>query len=412
MALDKAKAAKKQIVGVLIDIGNSETRVRIKYKPLKGLESVYPAIDSHTFTLSNHYICVDSDYAISPDYRNANSTVLNINGQRVLHGEVVEREFRGRWDIPTGKGNKSDEAITEWTLHRIFLEVNKILADTWGISVGEVDVAYNVYILLPPAEHLNNKQGMIDLIKGIDEVVEMVPEGEVDYKPITHTILCNDIQAYPEGITAFFGIRVNIEGNKLTPNKDVERFMRGYVLVMDIGAGTTDFAIMKDGKLMSDTRMSLPIAGNQIKASVKTNIANADAKLRMKLQTGIQNMASVMNEAMLDEEGLKAPIDCSVELGRAKEAFASSLVNSLRDYAEVHQDCLPLVNGVLVVGGANVTAKRNGEIVSQPVETYILPKLSAYIDDVELMPLGNRDARYLNLDGLESVYITQMSKMG
>lgn len=414
MALDKAKAAKKQIVGVLIDIGNSETRARIRYKPLKGLESVYPALDSYTFTLSNHYMSLgtDTDYEISPDYRNNSSTVLNIDGQRILHGEIVEREFRGRWDIPNGKGNKSDEAITEWTLHRVFLEVYRVLAEHWNIAITEVDVALNVYILLPPAEHLNAKDKMIDLIKNIDEVIEMKPEGEADYVPVAHTILCNDIQTYPEGIAAFFGIRVDINGNKLTPNKAVERFMHGYVLVMDIGAGTTDLAIMKDSKLMSETRMSLPIAGNQIKASIKTNITNADPRLRLKLQTGIQNMNSIMSTAMLDEEGLKAPIDCAIELGRAKEAFASSLTNSLRDYAEVHQDCLPLVTGVLVVGGANITARRNGEVVSPPVESYILPKLSAYMDDAELVPIGDRDARYLNLDGLESVYITNMSKMG
>lgn len=409
MSLDKSKAAKKQVVGVLMDIGNSETRVRVKYKPLKGIADANIPVES-TFTLSNHYYGLESSYVVSPDYMNAASTILDVDGVRIAHGELVEREFVGRFEFPTGKTNKSAEPITNWTIQLVLLKTIELLADSWGIAKTDVDVAFNIFVLVPPDEHAYSKDDMVKLISDIDTVTELIPVGdEVHYRPVSHEIICNDIQVYPEGITAFMGIRVNIDGNKLVANPDVQKFMSGYVLVIDIGAGTTDLAIMQDGKLKSDSRMSIPDAGNHITSALMRNI-KANPKLRGRLPLGIQNLGSVMQEAMIREGDGLIEEDCSAALNAAKEELASSLANQIKNYAN-SLNVISMVKGILVVGGANATAVRDGKVVSPAIETFLIPKIKQFADLAELIPIRNRDTRYLNLDGLEAIYITRMSKV-
>lgn len=407
MALNPIKASTKPIVGVLLDIGNSETRVRIKYRPLKGLPNAHEAVE-RTFALSNHYAALMSSYEISSDYMNSASVILNIGGIRIAHGELVEREFIGAYEFPSGKNDKSAEPITHWTIQLVLLKTIYLLAEEWGIPVSEVDVAFNVFCLVPPDEHAYNKDGMIKLISDIDEVVECVPMGDdKNYRDVPHEIVCNNIQVFPEGIAAFMGIRVNIDGNRLVPNKDVERFMKGYVLVLDIGAGTTDLAIMQDGVLKADSRQSIADAGNHIVSALMRNI-KANPALRGKLSVGLSNLESVMQQAIIYEGDGVINADCTKELNDAKEDLASTLAYQIKSYAN-SQNIMNLVKGILVVGGANAVAIRDGAVVSPALAEFLIPKIRQFAANAELVPITNRDPRYLNLDGLEAIYITSQA---
>lgn len=409
LALNKVKASTKPIVGVLLDIGNSETRVRVKYRPLKGLPNARGAVE-RTFALSNHYAALLSNYAISSDYMNDASVILNIGGIRIAHGELVEREFIGAYEFPSGKSDKSSEPITNWTIQLVLLKVLYLLADEWGISVSEVDVAFNIFCLVPPDEHAYNKEGMIKLVSDIDEVVECVPVGDdKNYRDVVHEITCNDIQVFPEGIAAFMGIRVNIDGSRLVPNKDVEKFMKGYVLVLDIGAGTTDLAIMQDGILKADSRQSISDAGNHIVSSLMRNI-KANPQLRGKLTAGLSNIESVMQHGMISEGDGVITADCAKELDNAKEDLAQTLAYQIKNYAN-SLNIMNLVKGILVVGGANAVAMRDGEVVSKALAEFLIPKIRQFAANAELVPITNRDPRYLNLDGLEAIYITTQAKV-
>lgn len=407
MALNAVKASVKPIVGVLLDIGNSETRVRVKYKPLKGLPNAHEAVE-RTFALSNHYAALLSTYEVSADYMNTATVLLNVGGIRIAHGELVEREFIGSYEFPSGKNDKSAEPITNWTVQLALLKVLYLLADEWGISVDEVDVAFNIFCLVPPDEHAYNKEGMIKLISEIDEVIECVPVGDdKNYRDVTHEIICKDIQVFPEGIAAFMGIRVNIDGNKLIPNKDVERFMKGYVLVLDIGAGTTDLAIMQDGVLKADSRQSITDAGNHIVSVLMRNI-KANPALRGKLTVGLNNLESVMQTATICEGDGVITADCAKELNEAKEDLANALSFQIKQYANAQQ-VMNMLKGILVVGGANAVAMRDGETVSPALAEFLIPKVRGYSENAELIPITNRDPRYLNLDGLEAIYITSQA---
>lgn len=406
--LSSERAAMKQRVGVLMDLGNSETRVRIKYRPLKGLEGIHEAVDT-TFSLSNHYAGLISSYVISPDYMNENSTIFDIDGVRMAHGDIVEREFVGAYDVPSGKGDKSNEPITRWTLNLVLIKVIHLLAAKWGISPSEVDVAFDMYCLVPPDEHAYNKKAMIDLIKDIDEVVELVPTGDEEtYKRCEYPILCNSIFIAPEGITAFFGARVNIDGYKVTPNPDVEKYMKGYCLVIDIGAGTTDLAIMQDGVLKADSRHSIPDAGNHIISALQKNIKTIPG-LRGRLTRGIENIESVMKHARISEADGLITADCVEQLNDAKEEVARELAKAIREYANGNS-VISMTKGIFVVGGANVAAVRDNTVVSPPLAEFLVPKIKAFADLAELVEIKDRDPRYLNLDGLEAMYITALAK--
>lgn len=405
--LNKAKASKKQIVGVLLDLGNSETRVRVKYRPIKGIGVEHDAVES-TFAISNHYANLEASKTIEPEYQNDSSTIMDINGVRVAHGLIVEREFDGMWLYPTGKGDKCTEAITEWTVRNVLLKTIHLLADAWGISPSEVDVAFNVFCLIPPEEHQYNKDGMINLIADIDEVVELVPDAEGVYHSVPHEIICNTIQTFPEGITAFVGISTTIANNKVSSNPEVAPFMKGLVLIIDIGAGTTDMAIMQDGMLRSDSRFTCYEAGNHIQ-SVFMRSAKGNPVIRTRLSgRPIKNMQAVMGSAMIIE-GAGIEEDCRDALNVAKEDLAGTLANSIASYMQglnVAQD----IKGVLVVGGANAPAIRDGEVVSPSLDTWLIPRIKKFCPGASLMPIGNRDPRYLNLDGLEAMYLAQVAK--
>lgn len=405
--LNKTKASKKQIVGVLIDIGNSETRVRVKYRPIKGVGNEHEPVES-TFAISNHYANLEPSKVIEPEYQNDDSTIMDINGVRVAHGLIVEREFDGMWLYPTGKGDKCTEAITEWTIRNVLLKTIHLLADAWGITPSDVDVAFNIFCLIPPEEHQYNRDGMINLITDIDEVTELVPDSDGTYHAVPHEIICNTIQTFPEGITAFVGVSTNIANNKVTPNSDVASFMKGLVLVIDIGAGTTDMAIMQDGMLRSDSRFTSYEAGNHILSAFMRN-AKANPTIRTRLSgRPIKNVQAVMGSAKIIE-GAGIEEDCRDALNAAKEDLAGTLANSISGYLQglnVAQD----IKGVLVVGGANAPAVRDGEVVSPSLDTWLIPRIKKFCPGANLMPIGNRDPRYLNLDGLEAMYLAQAAK--
>ena len=409
MSLDKVKAARKQQVGVLLDIGNSETRVRVKYKPLKGLGAEYTPVEM-TFALTNHFYGLESSYQISADYMNRATTLLDIGGVRIAHGELVEREFVGSYEFPTGKVDKSAEPITQWSIQLALLETIYRLAEEWGIPASSVDVAFNIYCLVPPEEHQYNREAMSNLIAAIDVIKTLVPQADGSgYLCESHEIICNDIQIYPEGISAFYGIRVNIQnGVKMSVNKDVEKYMKGYALVIDIGAGTTDLAIMQDGILKADSRLSINDAGNHIISALLRNI-KTNPKLRGRLMLGIRNVKSVMEEAIINEGDGLLTEDCIDALNAAKEELAASLANQIKTWAN-SMPIISMVKGILVVGGANIAAYRNGKLVSPAMDTFLIPKIRQFADLAELIPINNRDPRYLNLDGLESIYLSKMSK--
>ena len=406
--LSAERAAMKQRVGVLIDLGNSETRVRIKYRPLKGLEGIHEPVDT-TFSMSNHYAGLVTSYVISPDYMNENTTIFDIDGVRMAHGDLVEREFVGAYDFPSGKSDKSSEPITRWTLNLIMIKVIHLLAAKWGIAPSEVDVAFDVYCLVPPDEHAYNKKAMTDLIKDIDEVIELVPNGDEEtYRRCEYPILCNSIFIAPEGITAFFGARVNIDGYKVTPNPDVEKYMKGYCLIIDIGAGTTDLAIMQDGMLKADSRQSIPDAGNHIISALQRNIKSIPS-LRGRLHMGIKNVESVMKYARISEADGLIEADCIPQLNDAKEEVARELANTIRNYANGNS-VMSMVKGIFVVGGANTAAVRDNTVVSPALAEFLVPKIMVFADLAELVEIKGRDPRYLNLDGLEAMYLTALAK--
>lgn len=402
-------ASKKQRVGIMLDLGNSETRVRLKYKPIKGLEGTHEPVDM-TFVLSNHYAALLSNYIISPDYMNNQSSILSINEMRIANGELVEREFIGSYEYPSGKTDKSSEPITNWTIQLVIAKVYHILSEAWDIPISDIDIAFDILCLLPPDEHAYNKQAMIDLISSIDTVTELLPVGDEEhYTSAEYPVLCNTIQCFPEGITAFFGICVDITGNKATPNPDIEKYRKGYVLIIDIGAGTTDLAIMQDGMLKADSRMSIADAGTHILSALTRNVKAT--KLRGKLQLGIKNIASVMETGTICEGDGLIVEDCAEQLTAAKEEVANSLAHQIANWVNSN-NVMSLVKGILIVGGANVAAVRDGEIVSPAIETFLMPKIKKFCPYAELISLRNRDPRYLNLDGLESVYLTYLAKRG
>ncbi len=402
-------ASKKQRVGIMLDLGNSETRVRVKYKPIKGLEGTHEPVDM-TFELSNHYVALLSDYVVSPDYMNSRSSILSINEMRIANGELVEREFIGSYSYPSGKNDKSSEPITNWTIQLVIAKTYHLLSEAWDIPISDIDISFDILCLLPPDEHAYNKQAMIDLIAGIDTVTELVPVGdEENYTTAEYPVLCNMIQCYPEGITAFFGMCVDISGNKATPNPDIEKYRKGYVLIIDIGAGTTDLAIMQDGMLKADSRMSIPDAGNHIISALTRNLKAT--KLRGRLQLGIKNVASIMEQGTVSEGDGVIVEDCAEQLTAAKEELAEALSHQIANWANSNS-VVSLAKGILIVGGANVAAIREGKIVSPAIDTFLMPKLKTFCPYAELISLRNRDPRYLNLDGLESVYLTYLAKRG
>lgn len=329
---------------LIIDLGNSSTKCKVQYGKDPNTGKFY----QRRFDISNVFAPISSDYEVSDEYNAETSTIINvdakINGAQIrgnfCNGELQEKEKPLTTIKPSATSRKYELDSTILSLNMAFLKASEaILAMNHTTDFTQLDVTWNVITLLPPGDLDEGKDKMVDIIKSITEIVSVYPKAGIPIK-------INNVIVLPEGFCAYIGL-VFQEGLKVRP--EYKYLTEETILVFDIGAGTTDCLLIKNNKIVQNSKYTVNQGGNNVYQYVRRKlklkgIDIEDAAIRAGVVSGVI------------KDGSKE-LNITDLINEAKEEIATKIVSEFQDFIELTDIKLRSIGYLLTCGGGSMAEK-------------------------------------------------------
>ena len=345
---------------IVIDMGNSETRVLVQSGiGRSGL------IKQQLTTVSNIFSQISPDYEVPENYSEEDTVVFETaDGEFYANGLLVEREFSMSALRPTALDPKPTSKVTMLTIQRAFLEGYRLLSNMYRCSLKSLDVTWNVTFLLPPNDIATGAKTLYGRIKGLEEINFTLPNFSTKLK-------INSVKAYPEGFAAYIGT-VMRRGRIVSETH--RHLLSSKTLVVDIGAGTTDFFVIEGMETIDSTRLTLPYGGNNIIARVKQALLSKNIQLPNKeIEKG------VIEGKIKDGRNV---INLAKSLAIFKTEVANTLIDGLTSYLEGNGYPVRSIENLLVVGGGSLASQVEGV---ESLSTYLVDRLKDFAPNIELV---------------------------
>ena len=346
---------------LVIDMGNSETRVLVQSGVGRsGL------IRQRLVTLSNMFSQITEGYQVPETYTDEDSYIFRTpEGELYGNGLLVEREFSMGSLRPTSLDPKPTSKVTMLTIQRAFFEGYRILGEMERCSPKSLDVTWKVVFLLPPNDISTGAKVLYDRISELKEINFVFPEFHADLK-------IAGVQAYSEGFAAYIG---TVMGRGFRVNADYQHLLTSKTLVVDIGAGTTDFFVIEGMDTIDSTRLTLPTGGNNIIARLNQALVSKNIQLpKSELEKGV--------------------IEGKIKDGRNTinlTKVANILIGGLTSYLEANGYPLRSIENLLVVGGGSLASKVEGV---ESLSTYLVNRLKDFAPNIELVTFEEKVNEY------------------
>ena len=335
---------------LVVDLGNSST----KGKVLFGKDSQTGKFRERKFDLSNVFAPIDEGYVVSSDYDDSTSTILyadtSLNG-RVIKGNFCNGDLQAKEKpLCTIKPSASDKKYnldsTVLSYRLAFLYAYKAIMNMQRISdFNQLDITWSVVTLLPPGDLDEGAEPLKNLIRNIDRLQVVYPEVDIPIK-------IDKVVVLPEGYCAYAGVVYDI-GHQFRP--DYKFLTEETVLVADIGAGTTDILLIKNNKLVQNSKYTITQGGNNVYQLVRR-------KLRMQ---GLDIDDSDIKNGIITGEVKDGSKKISIVniVNEAKAEVAQKIVSEIQDFLEVTDIKARSVGYVLVCGGGSMQDSDVKEII-------------------------------------------------
>lgn len=358
---------------VILDLGNSETRGIVLY----GKSQQTGRFLERSFTLSNRFSDVGEDYIPSSDYSDETSTIMRINAMVdgapfvgcFANGELQLKEFNIAPLRPSATEKKYASMTTALSYELAMLYAHRAVQGIARVSsLDSLDIDWNVVVLLPAGDVAEGSEKIVELVKSVKKVDCVYPNVQIDLKVRRVSVL-------PEGFCAFVGT-VFDKGN--TVRQNMKELLQQTTLIADIGAGTTDFVIVKDNKIIQSTMHTINRGGNNVTQLVKRAIRQNHNGLVLS-ETDI--IEGIENGFVMD--GTRK-IDISGYINDAQDEIARFLVSDIQSYFEETEFPARSIARLLVCGGGCISSEAAGtKALSETLVTYF-KRLSPYIELIEL----------------------------
>lgn len=360
---------------LLVDLGNSETRTEIVYNG-----------KSVKLEIPNAYCELHENYVIPEDYRNDDSTVFVSGGDYIANGELVSHEFSTRSMKPTGLMHKSEQITSKYSIIMVMIKAIALISGSLGTIPSDINWVFDIACLLPPDEQ-SNKDDVSEMKGMISEITEIQSVSPINYKvPVS----IKDIRIFPEGVVAYTAAMFSMRDGKAVANVDNLKYRQGYTLVMDIGAGTTDLAMVFNGKFVAASKTTIKTGGNYVEKTCKKEI-------RRKFGNAPTDMTEIIEKGVYTRGNERIIMDDV--LIRAKKDFAAELNKEIIEYLEVTQIPVHELKGLLVIGGGAIATVRDGKIISESLAYPLCENIKNMAKSVELIKI-DVNPRFANIEGL------------
>ena len=387
--------------GLFIDFGNSSTRVGLLVGDKK-----------YRFNLSNRFATLPMGYKINAKYADGKSTVFKLGEEYFANGQIVDMEFASTCKRPTAMSPKPSQLTTELTINLAIFKAYQIISKVYAQPIDKLDVSFKISALLPPIDHEMHEQALIDLFVNTKQLNIVMPVGvtlNVKIEP--------EVSVFSEAVAAFFAAFYTEEGGLVYDNSALDidngdvlvydngqniqlvevpenkQFMEGYVLGIDIGAGTTDIVLFLDMELIESSKDTFKQGGNTVKSIVSNSIRKAygftpnDATLENAIRSGVLVAGTVSH-------------DISAIITQAKQNYSNTMLGHINQYLERMEVPLQLVKGLLVSGGGSLASVNEGQVTSPPMSDILIDFLKTISQGITNVSTGNKNLRELNIDGL------------
>lgn len=297
---------------------------------------------------------------------------------RALVGDVATR-YSTSGIRPNGMMSKHMQQIN-YISALTALAVNRIVH-----NVSEDDV--DMYIALPPVEAKPAEEYVAKQLVGTFKIKFNMLNTELTLHIKTVTCLAESHMA----TTSFI---FNIDGSL---NQQTAKFLTGNLLSIDIGASTTDLAVLQNGQFLEKTGKTYKIGGNLVRDLVAEYIQQ---------EFGYEADNTTAEQAVAEGRVPSGSnyIDFSDFVKRAKEEFAIQVTNNMNTYFTIVGIPLQNFKGVVVSGGGSMSSEYvtdEGETVktSEPMSYYISERLKAICNGIEVLYIGD-EPRLANIKGM------------
>lgn len=367
---------------LIVDMGNSETRI------LTIMGETQSGLPRRSFTnVSNRYAENNPNLKIVDPINEDNSVIFSTDTGEYAGGLLVDREYANRAIRPTSLLKKYRNTSNVLVLHRAFLEGYRAIAAMYDVDLDEIDVTWEVTVLMPPADITEEgSKAMAEMIRSVTELNFSMPalHKEIVIPP-------GKISIVAEGMSAFIGVLFDRGGDI---REGYEYLADSTTLVVDVGAGTTDFLVAKDGSAIESTKYTVNTGGNNVSTALRSRLNNVHD---VSIDQAAAREAVVTGQIRRGSEILSVTED----LATVKQDVAYSLIDELQGFFESSNYPASNINYLLVVGGGSLSSDVEG---IEPLSKYLVEKLEAFAPGVGLVeiPDKHKDAmnpRVLNIMG-------------
>ena len=351
---------------LIVDLGNSETRLQVKVRNRV----------SDIISLSNQYANIPSNYEVPASYCKGDSLVFHCNDSRYAHGELALKEFSSYLIKPTAIQPKAESSTTVLAREVIFYHAYHVLGNLVGVPMKNLDVTWDIIVLSPPL-HMALKDKLIDIFSNPAPLNVTVPV-RISISPAI-----GKVKVVPEGVAAFFAV---VFDKHLKVKPEYQNLGTESVMIVDIGAGTTDVCVIEQYRAIEDTMDTYPIGGNNVYQQVGKILKAEGRNIREDLL-----MNGVVSGIVTDG---RSEVDITDKVNAVKVKISQALKNNIRRSFESNLYDPRGIQFLMVIGGGAL------EGATPSMGTHLLNAIRELSPNVELLPLPDGvDLRHLNING-------------
>lgn len=358
---------------LVVDLGNSSTRVRVIYgKDAKGMPRMRKA------ELDNHYHNIGPSAEMgemarlkdNDAYDAKNSVIFKMNGEYYCNGKVCRAEYNGGAIRPSASGlRKYQDIASKLALVNAFRFGFEAIADITGGDISMLEIDWKLCMLLPPEDlDGDGPKQLATMARSISNIEFIMPE-------MKKAINISKVRVFSEGLCALVAVVLETPQR---PRKEYEYLTDSdeTTLIIDIGAGTSDLSLTQGINVITSSRYTANIGGNNVNERVDDLLRRRNIRLSDKIIA----KGAVSGEVKLG--GKKE--DISKEVDAARSEISQALVNETNKFLERNKYSLQSINNLLICGGGAVDSEIEGvKSLADYVISYI-QRISKYINIISL----------------------------
>lgn len=358
---------------VAADLGASSTR--------------YTSNNGKIDILPNNMVIIDLDSVVdmepySVDIESALDVTIESNNNsehfpvRVLVGQMADR-YSPTNIKPSTMSNKHVQRINY---------ISTVLATAVSKYKYNLEDNLQLYLALPPVEVKTAKQVVKDNLIGTYNVKFNKLGVEVKF-----TI--DDVSMYEESFMALLSYFFRMDGSVKDAAK---QYATGNLLSLDIGASTTDLAVVQNMRYVEKSGQTYKTGGNIARDFLIDSI-----RAEYGFDTPIEMAELAMAEGRIQMGNTYQ--DCSEAVNSAKKALAEQVVGQIQEYFRKVNIPIQTIRAIIVSGGGSMEGQyvdENGNVVktSKPTSDFITEELHKVCAGVCVEQADN--PRLANISGL------------